>query len=163
MPLAWLPRMATGKKHLMSLSKRIQNLLNADRSPMCWELGHFQAPMFITEPGRTPTKPYMLVCLDKSSTAIMGSDLVQDSPSPQDLLTLLIVSMENPLLGSGVPILPKSVHLDDPAALELLGNELGQLDVKVVLVKRLSALSEFEKIIQRDLFSRHVGYSGGVN
>ena len=155
--------MAIGKKHLMSLRKRIQNLLNADRSPMCWELGHFQVPMFIQEPGRTPTKPYMLVCLDKASTAIMGSDLVQDSPSSQDLLTLLIVSMENPLLGSGIPILPKSVHLDDPAVLEPIGTELGQLSVKLMLVKRLSGLHEFKKIVEHDLFSRQVGYSGGAH
>ena len=155
--------MASGKKNLNSLRKRIEDLLNIEGSHMCWELGHFQAPMFIKQPGETPTKPYMLVCIDTASLAIMGNDLLRDSPSPQDLLTLLVVSIEKPFLGISAAVLPESVHLGDPAALELVGNELGQLDVKVVLVKRLSALSEFEKIIQRDLFSRHVGYSGGVN
>jgi hypothetical protein len=155
--------MASGKKNLNSLRKRIEDLLNIERSHMCWELGHFQAPMFIKEHGETPTKPHMLVCIDTASLAIMGNDLLRDSPSPQDLLTLLVVSMEKPFWGICAAVLPESVHLDDPAALELVGNELGQLDVKVVLVKRLSALSEFEKIIERDLFSRHVGYLGGVN
>ena len=155
--------MASGKKNLNSLRKRIEDLLNIEGSHMCWELGHFQAPMFIKQPGETPTKPYMLVCIDTASLAIMGNHLLRDSPSPQDLLTLLVVSIEKPFLGISAAVLPESVHLDDPAALELVGNELRQLDVKVVLVKRLSALSEFEKIIERDLFSRHVGYLGGAN
>jgi hypothetical protein len=34
--------MASGEKHLKSLRRRIQHLLNAERSRMCWELGHFQ-------------------------------------------------------------------------------------------------------------------------
>ena len=109
--------MATDKKHLMSLRRRIQNLLNADRSPMCWEIGHFQAPIFIKEPGGTPAKPHMLVCIDTESLAIMGSDLVQDSPSPQDLLKLLIVSMENPLLGTGSTLLPDGIGRLSPPRL----------------------------------------------
>ena len=155
--------MAPGKKHLNSPRKRIQDLLNADRSHMCWELGHFQAPMFIREPGESPTKPYMLVCIDTASTVIMGSELLHDPPSPQDLLSLLIASMGKPLTGSGVPILPESIRLDDFATFELIEGELGQLDVKVELVKRLSALPEFKKIIEREWFSQQVGYSGNEN
>jgi hypothetical protein len=144
----------------------MQKLMNADRSPMCWELGHFQAPRFATKPSPTPARPYMLVCLDKASTAIMGCDRVQTSPSSQDLLTLLIASMENPLLG-GVPVLPTSVHLDDPRALEPIRTELGELSVKVSLVKRLSGLHEFKKIVGLALFSRRgsirEGQTDGTN
>ena len=130
---------------------------------MYWELGHFQAPMFIQEHGGTPTKPYFLACIDTASLAIMGSDLLQDTPSPQDLLSLLIASMGKPLTGSGVPILPESIRLDDFATFELIEGELGQLGVKVELVKRLSALPEFKKIIEREWFSQQVGYSGREN
>jgi hypothetical protein len=137
--------------------------LNAKRSHMCWELGHFQAPMFIQEPEEAPTKPYMLVCIDTSSRAIMGSDLLRDAPSPQDMLSLLVVSMEKLCVGTGVPVLPGSVRMDDSAVFELIGRELGQLGVKVELVKRFSALPEFKKIAERDLFSHQVGYSGGEN
>jgi hypothetical protein len=155
--------MATGEKHLNSLRKRIEDLLNIERSHMCWELGHFQAPTFTKETGETPTKPHMLVCIDTASLAIMGNDLLLDSPSPQDLLTLLVVSMERPFLGISAAVLPESVHLDDPAVLELIESEFGHLDVKVKLVKRFSALPEFRKIVERDLFSLQAGYSGRVN
>ncbi len=137
--------------------------MNAERSHMCWELGHFQAPMFIKEPGGTPTKPYMLVCIDTASRAIMGSDLLRDPPSPQDLLSLLVVSMEKPCMGIGAPVLPESVRLDDTVVFKLVGSELGQLGVKVELVQRLSALPEFKEIAARELFSHQVGYSGGEN
>ena len=119
--------------------------------------------MFIQESGETPTKPYMLVCIDTASRAIMGNDLLRDPPSPQDLLSVLVVSMEKPGMGTGVPVLPESVRLDDPAAFELVGSELGQLGLKVELVKRLSALHEFKGIAERDFFSHHMGYSGGEN
>jgi len=155
--------MASGKKRLKSPRKRIQSLLNAERSHMCWELGHFQTPMFIQEPGESPTKPYMLVCIDTASTVVMGSELLHDPPSPQDLLSLLIASMEKPLTGSGVPVLPESVRLDDPSVFELVGYEFGQLGLRVELVKRLSALQVFKRIAERDFFSHHMGYSGGEN
>jgi hypothetical protein len=155
--------MTSRNKHLKSLRRRIPGLLNAKRSHMCWELGHFQAPMFIQESGETPTKPYMLVCIDTASRAIMGNDLLRDPPSPQDLLSVLVVSMERPGMVNGVPILPESVRLEDSAVFELVGSELGQLGLKVELVKRLSALREFKGIAERDFFSHHMGYSGGEN
>src|ERR1017187_484325 len=132
--------MASDGNELKSLRKRIQALLNAERTHMCWELGHFQAPMFIQEPGETPTKPYFLVCIDTASRAIMGNELLRDPPFPQDLLSVLVVSMEKPGMVTDVPILPESVRLDDSATFELVGSELGHLGVKVELVKRLSAL-----------------------
>jgi len=155
--------MAPGKKHPKSLRRKISALLNAKRSHMRWELGHFQAPMFIQEHGETPTKPYMLVCIDTASMAVMGNNLLRDPPSPQDLLSVLVVSMEKPGMVTDVPILPESVRLDGSALFELIRSELGQLGIKVELVERLSALAEFKKIIERELFSQQVGYPGGEN
>jgi hypothetical protein len=71
--------------------------------------------------------------------------------------------METPCVGNGAPVLPEAVRLDDSAVFKLLGNELGQLGVKLELVERLSALREFKEIAERELFSRQVGYSGGQN
>jgi hypothetical protein len=71
--------------------------------------------------------------------------------------------MEKPGMVTGVPVLPESVRLDDPAVFELAGSELGQLGIKVELVKRLSAIHEFKGIAERDFFSHHIGYSGGEN
>jgi len=155
--------MATGNKHLRSLRRKIRALLNAERSHMCWELGHFQTPMFVKEPGKTPTKPYMLVCIDTASLAIMGSDLLLDPPCPKDFLSLVVASMETICIGNGSPILPESVRLDDSAVFKLLGGALGQLGVRFELVERLSALREFKEIAERELFSRQPGYSGRAN
>jgi len=137
--------------------------MNAQRSDMCWELGYFQTPMFVKEPGQTPTKPYMLVCIDTASRAIMGSDLLLDFPRPEDFLSLLVASMETPCVGNGSPVLPESVRLDDSTAFKLLGSKLGQLGVKFELVEQLSALREFKEIAERELFSRQLGYSGREN
>ena len=155
--------MAPGEKQPKSLKRRISALLNAERSHMRWELGHFQAPMFIQEPGDTPTKPYMLVCIDTASMAIMGNNLLPDPPSPQELLSVLVVSMEKPGMITDAPVLPESVRMDDPTVFDLVGSELGQLGIEVELVERLPALAEFKKIIEREWFSKQPGYSGRVN
>jgi hypothetical protein len=88
---------------------------------------------------------------------------VVNPASPQGLLSLLVYSMEKPLVGGGPPVLPQSVRLDDPGAFELVGRELEQLGVQVELVKRLPALREFKKIIEHDFFSRQKGYAGKAN
>jgi hypothetical protein len=130
---------------------------------MRWELGHFQTPMFVKEPGKPPAKPCLLVCIDTASRFVLGSDLVLDLPRPEDFLSLLVASMERPCVGSGAPVVPESVRLDDSAVFRLLGAEMGQLCVKFELVKRLPALAEFRKIAERELFSRQPGYSGAEN
>ncbi len=155
LPAAELTGMATGNRHLRSLRREIQTLSNAERSHMCWELGYFQTPMFVKERGERPAKPYMLVCI--------GSSLLLDPPSPQDLLSLFVASMEKPCVGIVAPILPESVRVDDSAAFDLLRSELGQLGVKVELVEKLSALLEFKEIADRELFSHQVRYSAGEN
>ena len=86
-----------------------------------------------------------------------------DTPLPQDLLSLLVASMEKPCVGIIAPILPQSVRVDDSGVFDLLGSELGKLGVKVELVKRLSALLEFKGIAEREFFSHQVGYSGAEN
>ena len=105
----------------------------------------------------------MLACIDTASRAIMGSDLLLDLPCPEDFLSLLVATMETPCVGNGAPILPESIRLDNSAVFKLLGNELGQLGVKLELVERLSALREVKEIEERELFSHQVGYSGGAN
>lgn len=155
--------MAAGEEQLNSLRMRIRDLFNAKRSHMCWELGYFQAPIFIQESGDTPTKPYMLVCIDTASRAIMGNDLLRDPPTPHDLLSVLVASMERPGMVTRAPVLPASVRLDDYGVFELIGKEMGQLGIEVELVDRLPALSEFKKIVEREWFSRQIGYSGGKN
>ena len=130
---------------------------------MRWELGYFQTPMFIKEPGKAPSKPYMLVCVDIASRCILGSDLLPDLPLPQDFLSVIVTSMESPLVGSGAPARPDSVQLNDPAALELLAKELAPLKLNLELVEGLAALEEFKKIAEREFFSQQPGYSGREN
>jgi len=57
----------------------------------------------------------------------MGSSPLLDTPVPQDLLSLLVASMEKPCAGMGVPVLPESVRLDGSAVFELIGSALGRL------------------------------------
>ena len=155
--------MTSSNKSLQPLRKRIQSLSDAERRDKCWEVGYFQAPMFVKEPGGSPIKPYLLVCIDAVSRAVLGDQLLLDTPSPQEFLSLLVASMENPSVGTGAPVVPLSVHLDNSGAFKLLRDELGQLGVEVELVKRLPFLREFKGITEREFFSRQIGYTRGEN
>ena len=155
--------MTSSNKSLQPLRKRIQSLSDVERRDNCWEVGYFQTPMFVKEPGGSPINPYLLVCIDAVSRAVLGNQLLLDTPSPQEFLSLLVASMENPSVGTGAPIVPLSVHLDNSGAFKLLRDELGQLGVEVELVKRLPFLREFNGITEREFFSRQIGYTGGEN
>jgi hypothetical protein len=95
--------------------------------------------------------------------ATVGNDLLRDPSTSQDLRSVLIASVERPGMITCVPILPESVRLDDPAAFELIGGELGQLGISFELAERLPGLSEFKQIVEREWFSRQIAYSGGKN
>jgi hypothetical protein len=153
--------MTTGSQQLEPLRKRIRSLVNAKRRDMCWELGYFQVPMYVKDPAwEEPIKPYMLVCIDTTSRAVMGNPLLRNVASPEEFLSLLLSSMASPCLGESGPVLPRSVHLDNSAALKLLEKELGQLDIEFELVKQLPFLREFAGITEREFFSRQPGYTG---
>ncbi len=140
-------------QQLEALRKRIRSLVNAKRRDMCWELGYFQFPMHAKDPaGEAPTKPYMLVCIDTASRAVMANPLSRNLASPEEFLSLLVSSMAALCLGKSGPVLPRSVHLDNAAALELLEKELDQLDIEFELVRQLPFLREF--------FSHQAGYTG---
>ena len=148
-------------QQLEPLRKRIRSLVNAKRRDMCWELGYFQVPMYVRDPaGEAPIKPYMLVCIDTASRAVMGNPLLRNVASPEEFLSLLVSSMASPCLGKSEPVLPRSVHLDDAAALELLEKELDQLDIEFELVRQLPFLREFAEITEREFLSRQAGYTG---
>lgn len=119
--------------------------------------------MFVKEPGKPPSKPYMLVCIDAESGFLLASDLQLDPPVPQDFLSLIVSSMETRGVSGGAPIRPKSVRVNDAAVFGLLTKELAPLNLKLELVTRLSALHEFQGIAERELFSRRPGYSGRHN
>ncbi len=148
-------------QQLEALRKRIRSLVNAKRRDMCWELGYLQVPMYVKVTAEeAPTKPYMLVCIDTASRAVMGNPLLSNVASPEEFLTLFVSSMESPCLGESGPVLPRSVHLDNAAALELLEKELDQLDIEFELVRQLPFLREFAEITEREFFSRQAGYTG---
>jgi hypothetical protein len=95
--------------------------------------------MFVEEPGKTPSKPYMLVCLDTASGLLLGTDLLLDTPTPQNFLSLIVHSMETRGVEGGAPICPESVRLANAGALALLTKELAPLDLRHELVARLDA------------------------
>ena len=146
--------MPSTKQSLEQLRQRIRSLVGAERRDMCWEIGYFQTPIAVKEPGEAPFNPYMVVCIDTESRAVMGSDLLEEPPSPQDFLTLLVDSMEAPSVGKGGSVIPRSVRLKDSAALKLLETELNQLGTEFELVKALPFLREFAEITEREFFPR---------
>ena len=145
------------------LKERILSLRHVKPRDLCWELGNFQTPMLVKNPGETPLRPYLLVCIDTESRAVMGSALLGEVPSPKEHLSLLMTSMETPCVDQSNPVVPHSIRLNHPEALKLLKNELAQLSIKFEFANQLHVVREFAEIAERDFFSRQIGFAGGKN
>ena len=154
--------MAFENPTLDRLKERILSLRDVKPRDMCWELGHFKAPMLVEGSGGKLVYPYLLLCIDTASRVVISDLLTGDTPTPEQFLSLLLESMEAPSdLKKAGPIVPHSIRLDDSAACTLLESKLAQLGIKFVVVKHLPALREFEKITEREFFSHQKGYTGG--
>ena len=144
------------------LKERILSLRDVKPRDMCWDLGHFKAPMLVKGSGEKLIYPYLLLCIDTASRVVISDLLTGDTPTPEHFLSLLLASMEAPTdLKQDGPVVPHSIRLDDSAACTLLESKLAQLEIKFVVVKHLPVLREFEEITEREFFSHQKGYTGG--
>ncbi len=155
--------MRASKDSLNGLRKRIAPLREAKRHDMCWQMGWFKVPMFVKEPGEAPLNPYLLVCIDTASRFVLGDLLLKETPRPEDYLSLLVASMEAPFPGDTGSARPRSVQLNDSAALRLLRREMGSLGIEFQLAEELRFVQEFAGISEREFFSQRLGFKGRQN
>jgi hypothetical protein len=71
--------------------------------------------------------------------------------------------MEASFPGETGSVLPRSVQLNDSAALKLLRRELRNLAIEFRLVAELGFVQEFAGITEREFLSRRPGYTGRQN
>ena len=119
--------------------------------------------MLVKSMGEAPLRPYLLVCIDTESRAVMGSELSADTPSPKNYLSLLVTSMEAPCVDESDSVVPRSVRLAQAETVKLLKSELAQLSIEFELADQLPAIREFAEIAEGEFFSRQMGYAGGKN
>ena len=93
-----------------------------------WECAVRRARLWITPPDSSPYRPYAILTASRSGM-IVGMDLTENPPSPDEALNALAKAMLYPILGAGTRRRPAAVYLDDDRLVAALRQPLAEIGV----------------------------------
>ena len=116
MGIGALGRLVTwGRKGKVSLEK-VQRLHQTDE---VWESTVQRMRVWITPDDQPPYRPYVILTVSRTGR-VVGSDLVDDAPTPDQVLIILARAMYHPTLGGGGKRRPTAIYVDDKVLAEAL-------------------------------------------
>jgi hypothetical protein len=94
-----------------------------------WESSVRRMRTWITPRNQTPYRPYVVLTVSQTGK-IIGSDIVDDVPSPDQVLNTVAKAMRRPTLGAGRKRRPAIIYVDDEALVEALAPKLQEVGVR---------------------------------
>jgi len=140
----------------MSSDQRTDRLLEKVRrlrqSSETWEGTSRLARIWTTPRNQPPYRPY-LILVANTAGAILRSQVLEKSPTPDQMFEELLNAMLHPALGAGKARRPKVLNLDDPDYVSALAPRLADLEVscqhRTSLPSVKNALSSLERYTNR--------------
>ncbi len=117
--------MTLGRKKNVSL-KKVKRLRQTDE---VWESTIQRTRIWIAPDDQPPYRPYVILTVSRTGQ-IAGSDLVDDVPTPDQLLNALARAMYYPVWGGGGKRRPAAIYVDDKALVEALTPRLQEIGVR---------------------------------
>jgi len=97
-------------------------------------------------------RPWLLVMVDMNTGHMLNLEVLQDDPTPQELLQALFKAMIKPAKGSGSPHRPAEIHFEDRAKVEGLRPRLEEIGVGVSYKPQRKLIDELIESVQKDVF-----------
>ena len=108
-----------------SLAK-LARLRQADET---WESTVRRMRAWITPRNQPPYRPYVILTVSRNGN-VAGSEIVEDTPSPEHFLDALAQAMRRPILGGGKKRRPAAIYVDDKALVEALAPRLQEIGIR---------------------------------
>jgi len=121
--------------------KRVRRLRQTDEA---WECTARRARAWITPPDQDPYRPYIILTAS-SARKVVGSRIVEDSPTLNQVTNALAKAMRRPAPGSGGKRRPAVVYLEDEDLVQALSPMLQEIEV---LCEYRHTLREVERALQ---------------
>lgn len=93
-----------------------------------WECAIRRARIWVTPPDRSPYRPYIILTASRTGM-IVGTDITENPPSPDEVLNALAKAMLYPAPGAGTRRRPTAVYVDDDPLAAALRPQLEELDI----------------------------------
>lgn len=131
----------------MSTLKACQKLPQAERE--VWEGGFIKMANWIQEGKRAPFRPVMALWLDLQSGMIIGHELAQRQPTPDDFLKHLLHAMAKPLIGKARR--PTHLCMKDSALAEHVRGPLASIGITVEVIDRFIAIDKVVEMLTKSM------------
>jgi hypothetical protein len=106
----------------------LEKTLDLPQRDEIWECTVRRARTWITPPDRDPYRPYIVLTVSRDDR-ILGLEVLEDDPTPPEVVNALAKAMCHPARGSGGRRRPTVIHLDDAVLTEALAPALGKVGV----------------------------------
>lgn len=106
----------------------LERALDLPQRNEIWECAVRRARAWIGPPDRTPFRPWIIITVSRDGR-VRGTDIIEEQPSPPDVINALARAMCQPAPGSGGKRRPTSVYMDDAGLAEAVAPELETIGV----------------------------------
>lgn len=109
------------------LLTKAQSLRQTDEA---WECTARRMRAWITPKKQSPYRPYIVMALSSPTNKIVGSEVRDAKPTPEEVLDSLLKIMLHPTLGGGRKRRPAVIYLDDPVLAKALAPRLQEIGIR---------------------------------
>jgi tetratricopeptide (TPR) repeat protein len=88
-----------------------------------------QLRFWITPPDEPPTRPYLIMVADLSRDFIMGQNLLDHAPAPDEIHQVILTAITKPSKGTGRPHRPERIVFDNPTVTDSLAPILSAIGI----------------------------------
>jgi hypothetical protein len=117
---------------------RVRRLQQTDET---WECSVQRMRSWITPRDQAPYRPYIVMVVS-SSGAVVGSNVVEGVPTPDQVLEGIVKAMHRPVPGSGRKRRPAIIYVDNEAAVQVLVPSLAEIGVNCEYRRTLPKVAE---------------------
>ena len=108
-----------------------RSLAKLPQVPETWLIVTAQLRTWIAPPDETPRRPYAIFIFNAEDGAMMGVDLAEFEPMPEQVRDALFKAMRQPARGAGLPRRPAAIGIAAPRLAEALARLLAAARLEV--------------------------------
>ncbi len=105
---------------------KIRRLRQTDEA---WESTTRRMRAWITPRNQAPYRPYVIITVSQDGR-VVGTNVVEEVPTPDQVLDALVKAMRRPVLGGGRKRRPAVIYMDDEALVETLAPRLQEVGIR---------------------------------
>ena len=112
-----------------------------------WQIAVAHLRTWIAPPDEAPRRPYVILILSMEQGTIMGVELVEFEPQPEQVRDALFKAMRQPPPEVGPPRRPEAIGVPDPDLAEALAMLLAEARLEITVIEQPPP-DEFEDIVR---------------